>query len=182
MNFKKYQVLFLIGMYLATFVPCVVALPDEPFYPTPKFSTDDSVPVVSCTDVVTNVDELKAKLTLTMPKGYTLCLAPGTYRDIKITYGGSGTPEQPITLAAQEPGTALITGNVNVRMAGSHVILQGLVFRGGSSIGDLIGTERALMVQVLLLYKILGCFLLVKWMLKKESKKMLFKERQNNTR
>ena len=141
MNFKKQQILFLIGMYLTIFVPSAVALIDEPFYPTPKFSSDDTVPVVSCTDVVTNVEELKAKLTLTMPKGYTLCLAPGTYRDIQINYGGNGTQEQPITLAAQEPGTALITGNVNVRMAGNYVILQGLVFRGGSSIGDLIGTR-----------------------------------------
>lgn len=141
MNFKKHQVLYSIGMYLLIFVSSVAASTDEPFSPTPKFSSNDSVPVVSCTDVVTNVEELKAKLTLSMPKGYTLCLAPGTYRDIKITYGGNGTEKQPITLAAQEPGTALITGNVNVRMAGNYVILQGLVFRGGSSVGDLIGTR-----------------------------------------
>lgn len=141
MNCKKYYAFVIAGIYLAISHSVMGSEASLSFLPTAKFSTDDSVPLITCTEVVSNTEELAAKLTLAMPKGYTLCLAPGSYRDIQITYGGKGTKSEPITLAAQKPGTALLTGNIHVRMAGEYVVLQGLVFRGGSSDGNLIATS-----------------------------------------
>ena len=63
--------------------------------------------------------------------GDTIMLANGEWRDFEILFTGFGTPEQPITLTAETKGEVFITGQSNLRMAGEHLVVSGLVFRDG---------------------------------------------------
>ena len=63
--------------------------------------------------------------------GDTIMLANGRWRDFEILFTGFGTPDQPITLTAETNGEVIITGQSNLRMAGEHLVVSGLVFRDG---------------------------------------------------
>ncbi|MDX2411919.1 MAG: polysaccharide lyase 6 family protein, partial [Woeseiaceae bacterium] len=65
--------------------------------------------------------------------GDTVVLANGEWRDFEILFLGEGTAEQPITLTAETKGQVLITGQSNLRIAGKHLVVSGLVFRDGHS-------------------------------------------------
>ncbi len=83
--------------------------------------------------IYTDAAALTDDATRTMAAGTTLCLADGTYGDFELDFGGAGTSALPITVAAENPGGAVITGETSVRMSGSYAVLQGLVFDGGQS-------------------------------------------------
>lgn len=63
--------------------------------------------------------------------GDTIVLAKGTWQDFEIVFEGRGTPDQPITLTAEEKGAVIISGRSNLRIAGEHLVVSGLVFRDG---------------------------------------------------
>ena len=63
--------------------------------------------------------------------GDTIMLANGTWRDFEILFTGFGTPGKPITLTAETKGEVVIAGQSNLRMAGEHLVVSGLVFRDG---------------------------------------------------
>ena len=63
--------------------------------------------------------------------GDTIMLANGTWRDFEILFTGVGTAEKPITLTAETKGEVIIAGQSNLRMAGEHLVVSGLVFRDG---------------------------------------------------
>ena len=63
--------------------------------------------------------------------GDTIMLANGTWRDFEILFTGVGTPGKPITLTAETKGEVIIAGQSNLRMAGEHLVVSGLVFRDG---------------------------------------------------
>ena len=63
--------------------------------------------------------------------GDTIMLANGIWRDFEILFTGFGTADQPITLTAETKGEVVITGQSNLRMAGKHLVISGLVFRDG---------------------------------------------------
>ena len=63
--------------------------------------------------------------------GDTVVLANGIWRDFEILFTGFGTPDQPITLTAETKGEVVIAGQSNLRMAGEHLVVSGLVFRDG---------------------------------------------------
>ena len=63
--------------------------------------------------------------------GDTIMLANGIWRDFEILFTGFGTPDQPITLTAETSGEVIIAGQSNLRMAGKHLVVSGLVFRDG---------------------------------------------------
>ena len=65
--------------------------------------------------------------------GDTVVLANGEWRDFEILFPGEGTVEQPITLTAETKGQVLVTGRSNLRIAGKHLIVSGLVFKDGYS-------------------------------------------------
>ncbi|WP_434763546.1 polysaccharide lyase 6 family protein [Vibrio fortis] len=101
-----------------------------------------TVPSVQCSEVFGSTSELENAVSQDMAAGTTLCLADGEYVDLEITYGGTGTKESPIKVAAQNPGKAVITGNAKIAMGGSYVQLQGFVFDGAtSSSSNLIATR-----------------------------------------
>ncbi|USD62144.1 polysaccharide lyase 6 family protein [Vibrio sp. SCSIO 43140] len=101
-----------------------------------------TVPSVQCSEVFDSTSALENAVSQDMTAGTTLCLADGEYSDLEITYGGAGSLESPIKVAAQNPGKAVITGNAKIAMGGSYVHLQGLVFDGAtSSSSNLIATR-----------------------------------------
>jgi len=63
--------------------------------------------------------------------GDVIVLADGEWRDFQILFEGQGTAEHPITLTAQTKGRVFITGKSNLRIAGEHLVVSGLVFRDG---------------------------------------------------
>lgn len=81
--------------------------------------------------------------------GDTLTLANGEWRDFQIVFTGRGAEARPITLTAQTPGGVVLTGRSNLSLAGEHLVVSNLVFRGGASpTGEVISfrksrTERA---------------------------------------
>jgi len=103
---------------------------------------NDSVPVVSCDTVYSSTSDLESAATRRIAAGTTLCLADGTYSGLELDFGGAGTANAPVTVAAENSGQAIIGGEVSVRMSGEYAVLQGLVFEGGQTgSSDLIQTR-----------------------------------------
>lgn len=94
---------------------------------------NDTVPDINCDTIFTSTSELEDAATRTMTLGTTLCLADGNYNGLELDFGGAGTEADPITIAAVNPGSAVIGGDVSVRMSGTYAVLQGLVFKDGES-------------------------------------------------
>ena len=77
---------------------------------------------------------------------YTPRLAPGdtlvlqsddedSWRDVNLVFEGKGEPGRPIVLTARKPGKTDFTGRSRLRVLGRHLVVDGLVFRGGSLSG-----------------------------------------------
>lgn len=65
--------------------------------------------------------------------GDTIRLANGTWRDFEILFRAQGEPERPITLTAETKGRVILSGRSNLRLAGKHLVVSGLVFKDGWS-------------------------------------------------
>ena len=63
--------------------------------------------------------------------GDTIVLRDGVWRDFEILFTGEGTAENPITLTAETRGKVILSGESNLRLAGNHLVVSGLVFRDG---------------------------------------------------
>lgn len=59
-------------------------------------------------------------------------LTNGLWNNVTITFNKTGTLANPITLRAQVPGQVLITGDSHLYIAGSYLVVDGLVFTNGS--------------------------------------------------
>ncbi|MGB5335645.1 MAG: polysaccharide lyase 6 family protein, partial [Woeseiaceae bacterium] len=55
------------------------------------------------------------------------------WRDFEILFTGEGTEDAPITLKGETPGRVFVTGQSNLRLAGKHLVVSGLVFKDGHS-------------------------------------------------
>ncbi|MBT8082802.1 MAG: polysaccharide lyase 6 family protein [Gammaproteobacteria bacterium] len=80
--------------------------------------------------LVSSQAEYKEAVSTAQP-GDTIVLANGEWRDFEILFTGEGTANQPITLTAEEKGKVLLTGQSNLRLAGRHLVVSGLVFKDG---------------------------------------------------
>ncbi len=92
-------------------------------------------------DLVRDQDEYRSKVKQINP-GDTIVLANGEWRDFEIVFTGKGTKEQPITLTAEEKGKVFITGQSNLRLAGDHLVVSGLVFKDGYTLTDSVISFR----------------------------------------
>lgn len=63
--------------------------------------------------------------------GDTVVLANGVWQDFEILFAGDGKKDHPISLTAQEKGKVVLSGQSNLRLAGEHLIVSGLVFKDG---------------------------------------------------
>jgi poly(beta-D-mannuronate) lyase len=82
--------------------------------------------------LVSSQDEYEEAVEDARP-GDTIVLASGEWRDFEILFTGAGTAEKPITLTAETKGEVILTGQSNLRLAGRHLVVSGLVFRDGYS-------------------------------------------------
>lgn len=83
-----------------------------------------------------------AAATAELAPGDTIVLASGVWRDFEMVFAGSGSAEQPITLTVEEPGKTIISGKSNLRLAGEHLIVSGLVFKDGYTPTDSVISFR----------------------------------------
>lgn len=75
--------------------------------------------------------------------GDRIILADGVWRDFRIVFTGQGKAGKPITLTAQTPGKVILSGQSDLRIGGSHLIVSNLVFRDGwSPTKELISLRR----------------------------------------
>ncbi|WP_446830295.1 polysaccharide lyase 6 family protein [Candidatus Foliamicus sp.] len=65
--------------------------------------------------------------------GDAIVLANGVWEDFEILFTGKGRPQQPITLKAETKGQVVLSGQSNLRLAGRHLVVSGLVFKDGYS-------------------------------------------------
>lgn len=106
-----------------------------------SIGNNDEVPNVSCTTTVNSISQLEDTASFNMIPGETVCLAAGNYNGLDLTFGGPGTADNPITIAAQTPGLVTIGGEVFIGMTGSYVVLQGFIFKDGDIDNSLLQTR-----------------------------------------
>ena len=87
-------------------------------------------PAIAAVSKVSSEAEFKTAVQEAMP-GDTIQLANGTWEDFEILFVGNGKPGSPITLTAETKGKVIISGSSNLRIAGEHLVVSGLVFRDG---------------------------------------------------
>jgi len=63
--------------------------------------------------------------------GDEIVLSNGTWNNFEILFKGEGTEKKPLTLKAQTKGKVILTGQSNLRLAGKHLVVSGLVFKNG---------------------------------------------------
>ncbi len=91
------------------------------------------ISIVSYAQVVTNQTELNNAIASATP-GTSIILADGTWNNVFIDIEKNGTSSDPIIIAAQNPGAAIMTGNSRVYMEGSYLTVSGLVFQDPSNL------------------------------------------------
>lgn len=103
---------------------------------------NDTVPDVNCDTVYNSLSALEDAVSFDMTPGVTLCLASGTYTgDFDLKFGGAGTEDMPITVAAEVPGTVTITGDTFVGLTGTYAVLQGFIFKDGEMSSSVLQTR-----------------------------------------
>jgi|GEM_PF-867097 len=80
--------------------------------------------------LVRNMEELELALSEVKP-GDEIVMANGTWWDADIHFIGQGEPGDSITLRAETPGKVILTGESRIRIGGSYLKVDGLVFRDG---------------------------------------------------
>jgi len=63
--------------------------------------------------------------------GDTIILANGTWNNFEIVFKGNGTKDKPLHLTAQTKGKVILSGQSNLKLAGKHLLVSGLVFKNG---------------------------------------------------
>jgi poly(beta-D-mannuronate) lyase len=118
-------------MYWSRIAVCVVGLSLS----APALAQDRQVRVANPAEYDKAVRAARA--------GDTIVLADGVWRDFRILFSGRGTADKPITLTAETRGGVILSGQSNLRLAGTHLVVSGLVFRDGySPTGDVIAFRR----------------------------------------
>lgn len=65
--------------------------------------------------------------------GDTIILARGVWRDFQMKISGIGTADKPIIVRPESPGAVILSGQSNLQIGGSYLVVSGLVFRDGYS-------------------------------------------------
>lgn len=68
--------------------------------------------------------------------GDTVTMTNKVWLNADILFKGNGAPGNPITLRAQTPGHVILSGSSRLRIAGRHLVVDGLRFQNGSYTGS----------------------------------------------
>ncbi|MDO6444473.1 polysaccharide lyase 6 family protein [Colwellia sp. 1_MG-2023] len=107
---KLFQSLFLSSLFLLVTAAC-------------QQTTAKTWLVTTQAEYKTALDKVSA--------GDEIVLSDGTWENFEILFKAEGTEHEPITLKAQTNGKVFLTGQSNLRLAGKHLIVSGLVFKDG---------------------------------------------------
>ncbi len=82
--------------------------------------------------LVHTITELDQAVASAKP-GAIIVMANGYWKDARIVFNAQGMAGMPIELVAETPGQVILTGRSNLKIAGDHLVVRGLVFRDGYS-------------------------------------------------
>lgn len=82
--------------------------------------------------LVKSIDEYE-KAHESLKPGDSITLKNGVWKDFEILFKAIGLPEKPIVLKAETKGQVILSGNSNLRLAGEHLLVSGLIFKDGFS-------------------------------------------------
>lgn len=82
--------------------------------------------------LVKSIDEYQLAHQALKP-GDNIILKNGVWQDFEILLKAKGLPNKPVSLKAETNGKVILSGNSNLRIAGEHIIVSGLVFKNGFS-------------------------------------------------
>lgn len=92
---------------------------------------------VAATDFLITPDTDLDSVLEEVSAGDSIVLRDGTWTDPKLRFESlSGTAAQPIHIRAQSPGEVVLTGKVEFRLSGTHVVVSGLAIRNASGVSD----------------------------------------------
>tara|TARA_R110002074_G_scaffold7401_2_gene31825 strand:+ start:4315 stop:6648 length:2334 start_codon:yes stop_codon:yes gene_type:complete len=94
------------------------------------FTLTFSCAIAQKAETVKNVAEFEAAVKKAQP-GDQIILANGIWMDAELLFQANGTAEKPITLNVEDKGKVILSGASNLRIAGNHLVVQGLVFKNG---------------------------------------------------
>jgi len=82
---------------------------------------------------------IKTQLNGNLNAGDTVYLDDGVYTDFQVSFRGNGSETSPVTLKAKNPGKAILTGKLNLKISGNYLVVDGLVFKDGEAAsGDIV--------------------------------------------
>ena len=82
--------------------------------------------------LVSNAEELNNAISKATP-GTDIIMKNGEWTDIQIKFSGAGTDKNPIRLRAETSGSVIVNGLSDLKLGGSHLIVEGLHFKNGQS-------------------------------------------------
>lgn len=95
-------------------------------------------PIFAAETLVANASDIAVASAAAQP-GDIITMRDGVWPDADIVFNADGTEANPIVLRAQTPGRVLLTGLSRLRIAGSHLVVEGLFFTNGMrTSGDVI--------------------------------------------
>jgi len=80
--------------------------------------------------LVSNIDEFNNAVAKAGP-GSEIIMADGEWEDVELVFEGKGTETDSIVLSVETKGKVILTGSSNLKMAGSFLKVEGLVFKDG---------------------------------------------------
>lgn len=72
---------------------------------------------------------------LSLQPGDTILMKSGQWKDQELILSGQGTSHQPIVLMAEQPGAVTLKGASSLRITGTWLVIDGLVFQSGYTAG-----------------------------------------------
>lgn len=75
------------------------------------------------------IKEINEKIAAAKP-GDVIEIPDGTYSNVRITFKANGAEGNPIVLKAKNAGKVKLTGDSDIRVTGSYLITEGLLFEG----------------------------------------------------
>ena len=80
--------------------------------------------------LVSNIDEFNSAVEKAEP-GSEIIMADGVWEDVELLFEGEGTETDSIVLSVETKGKVILAGSSNLRIAGSFLKVEGLVFKDG---------------------------------------------------
>ena len=93
-------------------------------------------------DTVSTIEEFNDAVKDAKP-GDVIILANGVWENAELKFYANGTADKPIKLTVETKGKVTLEKESNIRLAGEHLIVEGLVFRNGHTpTGEVISYKK----------------------------------------